>query len=64
MMRECPNAYKEKKGPKFGSCYECGGPHFMRECPKLKDRGSGEQQNTKGRVNAVSGYSSDSEESL
>ena len=36
----------------------------MSECPKLRNRGSGEQQHTKGRVNAVSGYLSDSEESL
>ena len=64
MMRECPSAYKEKKGPRFGKCYECGGPHFARECPKLKEKGSGQQQYSKGQVNAISGYSSDSEESL
>ena len=64
LMRECPGAYKEKKGPRFGKCYECGGPHFARECLKSNDRGSGQQQNSKGQVNAISGYSSDLEESL
>ena len=60
MMRECPSAYKEKKGLKFGSCCEYGEPHFVRECPKLKDGGRGDQQNIKGRENAGSGYLSDS----
>ena len=64
LMRECPSANKEKKGPRFGKCYVCGGPHFARECPKSKDGGSGQPQNSKGQVNAISGYSSDSEESL
>ena len=43
-----------------GSCCEFGEPHFVRECPVLKDGGCGEKQNTKGRENAGSGYSSDS----
>ena len=22
------------QGPKFGVCWECGGPHYQRDCPK------------------------------
>jgi hypothetical protein len=31
----------KKGGPRDNSCYECGGPHWIRDCPKLKDRPEG-----------------------
>jgi hypothetical protein len=63
MMRECPSAYKKER-PKIWQMLRMRGPHFAGECPRSKDRGSWQQQNSKGQVNAISGYSSDSEESL
>ncbi|MDA8582758.1 hypothetical protein N9L68_00965 [bacterium] len=29
------------KGPLFGGCYNCGGPHFKQDCPALKGKGKG-----------------------
>ena len=31
----------KKGGQRDNSCYECGGPHWIRDCPKLKDRPEG-----------------------
>ncbi|CAH9108429.1 unnamed protein product [Cuscuta europaea] len=29
---------KKPKDKKVGSCWECGGPHFKRDCPKVKKK--------------------------
>ena len=56
-MRDCT----EKRKPRTG-CFVCGGPHYANECTEAKSKDKGESK--PGRVNAVSGCYSDSEESL
>lgn len=56
-MRDCT----EKRKPRTG-CFVCGGPHYANECTEAKSKEKGESK--PGRVNAVSGCYSDSEESL
>ena len=38
-------AYGKAKGggkaPRYGGCFNCGGPHFAAECPKGKGKGKG-----------------------
>ena len=35
----------KSKGPKKGGCFECGGDHFKRNCPKLKEKSDENDRN-------------------